>query len=147
MKKLLICLLLLASCSPASFEDCGKVDVLDVYRKSGSLLSCEDAMSTTKAAYELMWTRGPGVLNENWRVDFMWGAIDASDPWGRTTYDQHLIQVQEQAPRTILHELGHAFMSENHSGGISQHRKMCADENWQKLEHEFEVKPYCHLGI
>ena len=75
----------------------------------------------------------------------MYGAIDASDPWAQTRYDEHIIQVQEQAPTSILHELGHAFMSENHSGGRDQHQKMCADKNWQKLEHDFEVKPYCYL--
>lgn len=153
MKKVaLICLLLLSSCTdikvmfgPPSYEHCGTVDVLEVFRREGGLITCEEAMTTTKAAYELLWSRGPGTLNENWRVEFMWGAIDASDPWGRTTYEKHLIQVQEKAPSSIFHELGHAFMFENHSGGRSQHRKMCTDKNWRQLEQEFEVKPYCHL--
>ena len=147
MKRLLLACLFLCSCECLSpkMELCGKVDTLEVYRKGGSMLSCKDALATTQAAYDILWQRGPGVLNESWQVEFMWGAIGADDPWGRTTYDKHLIQVQERAPRTILHELGHAFMSETHTGGMSQHEKMCADKNWQKLEREFEVIPYCHL--
>ncbi len=151
-KYLLILLLLLTSCAtlkilfgPPTFEHCGKVDVLEVYRLEGSALTCEEMLKVTTSAYEDLWTRGPGMLRETWRVEFMWGAIDITDPWGRTTYDKHLIQVKQLAPNTILHELGHAFMSENHSGGRSQHRKMCADEAWQKLEREWDIKPYCYL--
>jgi len=151
VKVSIILLLLLTSCTtlntlfgPPVFEYCGEVDVLQVYRREGSQMTCKEVLSLTTSAYETLWTRGPGALNEAWRVEFMWGSIDISDPWGQTTYDKHLIQVREIAANTILHELGHAFMSENHSGGRSQHRKMCADETWQKLEREWEVKHYCH---
>ena len=152
MRVLLVCLLLLSSCAtlkllfgPATFEYCGKVDTLEVYRKDGAWMSCKDALDTTEAAYEILWQKGPGPLNETWRVEYMYGAIDISDPWARTEYDKHLIQVKEEQPRSILHELGHAYMSETHSGGRSQHQKMCADKHWQQLERDFEVKPYCHL--
>lgn len=142
MKKLLI-FLLLASCTP-TYEDCGEVDVLHVFRRTGSMLTCKDALATTDAAYAILW-QYESPLNEAWRVEFMYGAIGADDPWGRTTYGEHLIQVQERQPRTILHELGHAYMFETHFKGRSQHSQMCADETWQKLEKDFEVIPYCHL--
>lgn len=151
--KIFVTISLLSSCAatvkifgPPTYEYCGKADVLEVYRVVGGFMSCKEVLATTSAAYEIMWQyKKAGPLNEVWRVEYTRGTIDISDPYARTDYEEHLIQVQEQEPRSILHELYHAWMSETHSGGRSQHRKMCDDPDWQKIEHDFEVHPYCYL--
>lgn len=148
MKKLFACCLLLTSCVALKdlffepkYEYCGNTKVFNVYRKDFSFLTCGQALATTNAAYNLLLQKGP--LKEQWDVVYMWGAIDVSDPYARTTPESHLIQVQEKEARNILHELGHAYMFENQLGDQSQHAEMCADQAWQKLEREFDVRPYC----
>jgi hypothetical protein len=150
MKLLLCSMLVLCSCATLSdlgtqYEYCGNVDTLQVFVQSGSQIGCRDAMSVTNSAYELLWQRAAGPLNESWRVEFIHEPIDISDPWARTYPYSHLIQVQSEAPTSIFHELGHAYMDENHSGGLSQHRTMCSNPVWRRLENDFGVKPYCHL--
>lgn len=149
MKKLLAAMLVMVSC--ASFpslnpapEFCGKVDVLDVYVRSG-ILDCESALQVTNEAYELLWQKDAGPLNETWRVEYVWGGIGIDDPWARTYPAERLIQVTSEAPFSIFHELKHACMFETETGGRSHHRKMCKDEAYLKLERDFGVKPYCHL--
>lgn len=153
MRATLICLLVLSSCTtfkslfgPPVFEYCGKVDTLEVYNQQYSSLSCKEALDVTKAAYKILWQKGPGPLNESWRVEYIWGSIGVDDPYAHTDPDKQLVQVKEQESHSILHELGHAYMFENHSGGRNQHQKMCADDHWQQLERDFDVKPYCHWG-
>jgi hypothetical protein len=153
MKGVLISLLfLLSSCAalqalfgPSALKYCGKVDTLEVYRQEYAFLSCKEVLDTVSAAYNILWKKGPGPLNQTWRIEYVHGSIAIDDPWAHINPDEHLIQVQEQEPRSILHELGHAYMSETHSGGRSQHRKMCDDVVWQRLERDFEVRPYCNL--
>ena len=151
MKKwLFLSVLLIASCISlrdlwtTRYEYCGKVDVLEVYKGTYSFLSCKDALAVTDAAYEILWQK-VGTLNQPWRVEFMSGSISVDDPYAFTDPVQRLIRIKEEQPRSILHELRHAYMYETHTGGKTQHGTMCGDEAWLKLEREFEVLPYCHL--
>ena len=145
MRKLLASLLVFSSCATffnaAPQTYCGNVDVLSVYTEG----NCKEAMQITNDAYELLWQKAAGPLNEQWRVEFTWGAIDVSGSWAKTDPRARLIVVRSVAMPSIFHELLHAYMMETHTGGRNQHRKMCANKVWRKLEDDFGVKPYCHL--
>lgn len=134
----------LFSSKKSDYEYCGKVDVLEVFIKNEAT-TCKKAMAVTNEAYELLWQKAAGSLNEPWRIEYMYGLINVEDPWAMTDYSKHLILVKSENLHNVFHELGHAYMSEMHSGGRSQHRKMCADKIWQKYESDFGVEPYCHL--
>ena len=149
MKVLIASLILLSSCGLFPKEGsqltyCGRIDVLTIYSKI-SALSCENALAVTDAAYDLLWQKAAGTLNESWQIEYVPGFINIEDPWAVTYPEQHLIKVKSERPNSIFHELGHAYMCETHSGGRSQHGKMCADKVWRKYEDEFGVTPYCHL--
>lgn len=140
---MLLCHCIAISNEKAQYEYCGNVDVLTIYVKQSSMFGCKDAMAVTDAAYDLLWQKAAGPLNDAWRVEYMYGSINIEDPWAATFPEEHLIRVQSDRPRSIFHELGHAYMYENHSGGKSQHKKMCADKKWLKYEEDFGVTPYC----
>lgn len=153
MKKLLIsAILLLAGCASLvslfgspRYDYCGKVDLLSVFVKSESLITCVEALTITNQAYEILWQKAAAPLNEPWRVEYTWGVIDYSDPWAKTVPSERLIKIQSSARESILHELLHAYMFESETGGTSHHRKMCANKLWRQLEDSFGVRPYCHL--
>lgn len=149
MRTLLLALVFVAGCATLTgqglkYEHCGNIDTLDVYVKEMSPISCQDALSTTQEAYDLLWQRSFGPLNSSWRVEYMWGNIDIDGPLAQTDHEKYLIKVQSNAPRSIFHELGHAYMFEHSTSG-SHHKKMCTDDAWRHLENDFGVKPYCHL--
>ena len=150
MKLLFPSVLLLSGCATLftltpKYEYCGNVDTLAVHVKDGAFMDCKEAMQVTNEAYELLWQKAAGPLNESWRVEYMWGAIDATEPWAKIYPDEHRILVQSAAPHSIFHELLHDYITETHTGGRNQHRKMCANTLWRQLEIDFDVKPYCHL--
>lgn len=154
MRRLFIGCLILISCASLKelftvepkYEYCGNVDTLQVYQKYYSVLSCKDVLATTEAAYSIFRNKESKILNDTWRVEYMWGMISIDDPYACTYPNDHLIRIREQEPRSILHELMHAYMFETHSGGRNQHRKMCADKHWLELEKDFEVRSsYCQF--
>lgn len=153
MKIFLLVSLLFCSCASIKYlfhepkyEFCGKIDVLEVYRKDFSFSSCKELLQVTEEAYEILWQKVAGPLNEPWRIEYMWGNISIEEPWAQTDPHIHLIQVREARTHSILHELRHAYMFETDTGGPSHHKTMCADKVWLKIEHDFDVMPYyCHI--
>lgn len=150
MKSLLGSLLLFSSCATIfnttpAYTYCGNVDVLTIYVREGSFIDCQEAMQVSNSAYELLWQKAAGPLNQPWRVEYVLGAIDITEPWAKLYPQERLIQVQSAAPSGLFHELLHAYMSETETGGRNQHRTMCANKLWRQLENDFNVQPYCHL--
>ena len=149
MRQLLLSALLFSSCAalrvPPESAYCGNVDVLAIHVKNGSSLTCEHAMRVSNDAYELLWQKAAGPLNENWQVEYTWGIIDVTDASAKISPREHLIVVQEASPHNLFHELLHAYMTEMHTGGRNQHKTMCANAKWRQLEKDFGVPEYCHL--
>lgn len=145
MKLLLSSLLLFAGCATlnADYVYCGNVDVLAVNIKADSVLTCQDALRVTNSAYELLWQQAAGPLNDSWRVEYTWGGIDVTGASAKIEPQQRLIRVKSSVPESIFHELLHAYMTETRTGGRNQHRKMCENAKWLKLEKDFGVAPYC----
>lgn len=146
MRKLLLTsLLLLSSCATlvSNYTYCGNVDVLAVHVKEGTELSCPEALRITNSAYELLWQQAAGPLNEQWRVDYIWGLIDVIGASAKIEPDQRRITVSVSESESVFHELLHAYMTETHSGGRNQHRTMCSNSKWQQLEKNFGVHAYC----
>lgn len=142
-------LLFLLSCTSIpkihwELEPCGSVDKLEVFIKQYGLLSCKEAMEVTKFSYDILSKQAAGPLTLAWRVEYTWGSIGIDDPVARIFPDTRLIQVQSSTPRSVFHEMLHAYMFEHESGGRDQHRTMCANKRWRELESEVEVRPYCH---
>ncbi len=149
MRFLLSGLLLFLSCAtlglPPESTYCGQVDVLAIHVKNGSLLTCEQAIRASNEAYELLWEKAGGPLNEAWQVEYTTGTIDVIGASAKISPREHLMFVQASTPENLFHELLHAYMTETHTGGRNQHRTMCGNKVWRKLEIDFGIAPYCHL--